>query len=190
MKKFFLVIGTVYTFLYFWKITDYVDVYIGESTIKDFVLWLISILFIQIIYFIVKEKSFRSGFNRHRFQFVILYILFLLMAFFGKDISYEGATLVNFDLFPLEANMNSNERIFGVIANIVILIPSGVMLHRYKLGFLYMLVVIFAVETLQYILRVGIFDVQDIFFNMIGFCLGVFLIKVFLLMTGEYSRKK
>ena len=130
---------------------------------------------------------------------IFLYILFFLYlclmtweVFIGPYRSFSGTRRYN--LYPfktiMEFILNSKKYSFQVIfinlaANIITFIPLGFFMSllfkghhklRNKVGAC--LLIIIGIEIGQFILNVGVLDIDDVILNMIGGILGIIVYKV------------
>lgn len=97
----------------------------------------------------------------------ITYVIWLLFLLFYRK-SQSGINL-DFYLFDWLKHMGSNRVIFvNIIGNIIIFILLGYYFRNIFLG----LAMIVTLETLQYYTGRGMFDVVDIFLNMLGYIIG------------------
>ncbi|WP_432663354.1 VanZ family protein [Wukongibacter baidiensis] len=86
-------------------------------------------------------------------------------------------TIINFVIY-FESN-NLEVVLYNILGNIIVFIPLGFListiLRRKKKTLIVMttsLLLILCAETMQLVLRVGVFDVDDIILNLIGCYLG------------------
>ncbi|MEF2244140.1 MULTISPECIES: VanZ family protein [unclassified Paenibacillus] len=114
------------------------------------------------------------------YALVMIKLLFIRSQYFGSGYSYN---LVPFDTikhFILNRHrMNANIWIENLLGNIILFIPIGVFLpllnrsfYRFWPLLIACVLLLFGVELLQMLLRVGSFDVDDIILNTIGALLG------------------
>lgn len=84
--------------------------------------------------------------------------------------------------------------IYNILGNIILFIPMGIyfyLLNKRKSFFkntLIICLVSIGIETLQYIFRVGIFDIDDIILNTFGGAVG-YLISIGLIKVFETQKK-
>lgn len=76
----------------------------------------------------------------------------------------------------------TNKVVFiNLIGNILIFIPLGIFLKYFKIrfisAFVIIIILVISIETLQYLTKRGIFDIMDIFLNIIGASIGYMLIR-------------
>ena len=124
--------------------------------------------------------------NRLTKAFFIIYliILFWILLFkLGVQFSYMGNRSVN--LIPFNDPLISNGRIVGeIILNILIFIPlglyTGVLFKRWAFGtkLLFFFLISLLFEGLQFLLRVGAFDITDIITNTLGGIVGLMIFVV------------
>ena len=118
--------------------------------------------------------------------FFIIYLiaLFWILLFkLGVRFSYMGNRSLN--LIPFREPLISNGKIyFGeIILNVVIFVPlgiyAGVLFKRWtfgnKLFFFFLISLMF--EVLQFILKVGAFDITDIITNSLGGIIGLMIFE-------------
>jgi glycopeptide antibiotics resistance protein len=114
----------------------------------------------------------------------IIYILFVLSLTFFKG---DNNSVVGINMNPLQIindlNMSYNTSLL-ILGNLLCYIPIGIYL-RYKLKTLsnlyltiYFIVFNTLIELVQYMLRYGSFDIDDIIINTTGFLLGLTVYKI------------
>jgi glycopeptide antibiotics resistance protein len=118
-----------------------------------------------------------------------LFIIYLLLLFWilllklGVQFSYMENRNVN--LIPFGAPMMSNGKtdVSEIILNVVIFVPlgiyAGVLFKKLNLGkkLLFFLLISLALESLQFILKIGAFDITDIITNTTGGIVGLTIFK-------------
>lgn len=97
----------------------------------------------------------------------IIYFLFLFVILFLRK--GEGNYNFNFYIYKWLQNINNKIIFINVIGNILLFIPMGII----NKNILTSLSIIVLIELLQLILNKGIFDIVDIFLNMIGVFIGI-----------------
>ncbi|MBB1194028.1 VanZ family protein [Flavobacterium sp. SOK18b] len=138
----------------------------------------------------IKSRLLRKGIN-------IVLAIYSIIAFWALYIGSYSRQLLNefkYNLYPFKTifsyiiNYNSNNStpfIMNIFGNIVAFIPFGFLLpitfHR-QLNRLDKVVfasvsVIFIVETLQLLFKLGVFDIDDIILNSIGVLIGFVILK-------------
>ena len=114
--------------------------------------------------------------------FCLYFILILMLTLFKNDNGWTG----NINLNPLEVFKDiksSSNGLILLVGNICMYIPIGIYIeYRFfnkkntlKIGLF--LIYIFLIELIQHIFKKGVFDIDDIISNLIGFLIGVFLVK-------------
>jgi glycopeptide antibiotics resistance protein len=119
--------------------------------------------------------------NRFTTVLFIIYLIalyWILLLKLGVRFSYMGDRRVNLIPFSGLSVLTSEN-----ILNVVILVPLGiyaeVLFKRSAFGnkLLFFLLLSFLVEGLQYILKIGAFDVTDIVTNTSGGIIGLMMVK-------------
>lgn len=122
-----------------------------------------------------------------------LLILFVILKFDGtferiitlneiiNEMRAEGALNINLTLFntikPYITDIREPYAFVNIIGNIVPFIPLGGLAFfltnkKNILTLSFCLIIIFIIEMMQFYCRIGFFDVDDIFLNMIGALIG------------------
>lgn len=132
-----------------------------------------------------KGKDLNSSDNLTLVLFIIyLIVLFWILLFkLGVKFAYMETRIVN--LIPFRDFFLSNYRVNKVetILNIIIFIPFGVYISvlakkwawSYKLFFFFLISLM--LEVLQYIFRIGAFDITDVITNVFGGVIGLLIFK-------------
>lgn len=96
--------------------------------------------------------------------------------------SYNLVPFKTILLFSSLQNHNTEVVFINLVANIITFIPLGFFLpwlfkhlHTFKKVFLCSAVIIFSIEIIQFILNVGVLDVDDLILNLAGSGLGYLL---------------
>ena len=119
----------------------------------------------------------------------VLFIIYLIALFWillfklGVRFSYMGNRSVNLIPFSEPLILNGKIDVGEIILNVVIFVPlgiyAGVLFKRWtfgtKLFFFFLISLMF--EGLQFILRVGAFDITDIITNTLGGIIGLMIFK-------------
>lgn len=112
------------------------------------------------------------------FIIYLIAICWILLFKLGVRFSYMGKRNVNLIPFSEPLTLTSEN-----ILNVVIFVPlgvyAGILFERWVFGkkLLFFFLVSLLVEGLQYILRVGAFDVTDIITNTLGGIMGLMIFK-------------
>ncbi len=126
----------------------------------------------------------------------IIYVIFLIWAILFKfNISYENIRHVreiNLVPFHYENVPQGDIPALEAFMNGIIFIPAGLLLpqtmkRKTIIAVCAMLCISFILESLQYMLSIGSFDVTDLITNTAGGTLGIFLSKK---LNNLYTRRK
>ncbi len=110
--------------------------------------------------------------------FTILYIVLILTITFRKGVvrSY------NFNILQIFKDLEYTGQKLLLIGNIVMYIPVGFIIqlqhNKTAINILISIIGIFCVELIQYVFMLGIFDINDIILNVIGFITGILIYKI------------
>ena len=140
---------------------------------------ILALAFFIFIKFIINKKVNSKYID---LLFCLYFILILMLTLFKNDNGWTG----NINLNPLEVFKDiksSSNGLILLVGNICMYIPIGIYIeYRFfnkkntlKIGLF--LIYIFLIELIQHILKKGVFDIDDIILNLIGFLIGVFLVK-------------
>lgn len=132
-------------------IFNIIDVY------YDFVIYILLIIYILLAIFYLYKKQ--------NLIIVLYYITLFIFLFFRKS---EGNYNFNFYILKWLQNINNPIIFLNIIGNIILFIPMGFYTRNVLISFL----VIFILEVMQLLLGKGVFDIVDIFLNMIGVIVG------------------
>ncbi len=123
------------------------------------------------------------------FTFFYCAILFYLVFFISRrrhsyhhDLNFIplSNTLIEFRYTATIGRFNYYSNIFG---NILLFLPLPFILKMYlkvyKFSTVFLISVVFsiAIESIQYIFKVGVADIDDVILNTIGACIGYFFIS-------------
>jgi len=122
------------------------------------------------------------------FTFFYFAILFYLVFFIGRRrIGYPfDVNLVpvrnNWNNFKYIAEIGGFNYFSNIFGNVLLFIPLPVILKMYLKVYKFSIVLLVAIllsitiESLQYILKVGVADIDDVILNSIGACVGYYFI--------------
>ncbi len=167
------------------------------SLLKEYIiLGIIALIFIFIIFFIgyklIYKKILKGEKNINKRKMIlygisIIYIIIVLGAvFLNRSNLYGYANLHLFSSYK-EAYNNMQISLFrNIILNILLFIPLGFLLPFYSdklkkgykiilIGFIFTLII----EIIQYITKIGIFEIDDILNNIIGTLIGYCIFKIY-----------
>ena len=105
-----------------------------------------------------------------------------MLTLFKNDNGWTGNINLNL-LEVFKVIKSSSNGLILLVGNICMYIPIGIYIeYRFfnkkntlKIGLF--LIYIFLIELIQHIFKKGVFDIDDIILNLIGFLIGVFLVK-------------
>ncbi len=127
------------------------------------------------------------------FVIYILFLLYFLLVtdFYGRD-NLRAEYSYNLELFKEINRFWSNRDILGSVAvisniagNVLIFVPLGWLWamaskHRnFITALFFTLLVSLGVEVIQLLTKIGSFDVDDLFLNTLGGCIGYIIFSVF-----------
>ncbi len=162
---------------------DDVFVYISQSQ-KGFIAIR---LFLAIIFYVLISSILNKSISNVQLKiFFSFYCLLILSLTFFKSIGLnEHRTNLNpLQIIEYMNPMSHFEGFIFIIGNTFIYTPIGIYLKSIfnkksdKFFILSFLFYIIAIETIQYIFKLGIFDIDDIILNTLGFYLGLILYKL------------
>lgn len=120
---------------------------------------------------------------------VLLFVIYLAALFWillfklGVRFSYMGNRNVNLIPFNEFITLNGKIDLGEIIMNVVIFVPlgiyAGILFIRWHIGknLFFFFLISLIVEGLQFILRVGAFDITDIITNTVGGIIGLMIFK-------------
>jgi glycopeptide antibiotics resistance protein len=126
------------------------------------------------VYALFKAVAFRS--RRNTELLLIAYFSFVAGILFLRNPNLEYQYSFSWYLTNWSKHLFSNRIIFiNVVGNILLFIPLGMMvrsLYPSWLRYFATLLVIIALESVQYITKLGVFDLTDMVLNYLGILLG------------------
>lgn len=148
---------------------------VPESNFKD----LLSIfLMISFMIFIYLFLNFLLENKLPDFFYYIIWFYYFLLIFVLSFCIEKNVT--GFNLNPFKTvNKSFFEFFMFLIKNVVLFLPIGFLLRKEEISKTLVIVILLelSVELSQAVLRVGQFDINEIFFNVIGIYLGYFAFK-------------
>lgn len=163
-----LILGSIYVTL------TYDNVYLRGSIV---------ILFLSLLLYIygVKKKSFYIK--------LIGYYINLIVILFGRKIVDERVSTYYYLNDWIKLVLSSKIVFINIIGNLLLYIPivflSKSIIQSKTKNIFVSLVLIITLETLQYFLKLGVFDIIDILVNFIGVILSLLINEVI-----EWTRRK
>lgn len=187
-----LIISFVSCYFYFDKILDKFNGILGSN-----MSYIILRLFVAAIIFLVFDSLIKGKFSKSELNifFIAYFVLILMLSLFKYGTRVDAS--INLNPLSIVDDFNYMSTTIVVIANLLMYIPVGVgiklnfnKIKNYKLSIVF-LIYILIVESIQYIFKLGIFDIDDIILNFIGFYIGIFILDKYLLKTGgEINEEK
>ncbi|MDR0793545.1 MAG: VanZ family protein [Chitinophagaceae bacterium] len=129
--------------------------------------------------------------NKKRLYLILiiytLFIFYLMIIGFGRETSatfqYNLVPFATIGYFLHNPMVTARDRMINLLGNIVVFIPFGWLLprcfSRVLKAYSVFLIGLLFLEMLQLITRRGMFDVDDIILNSLGFFVGFGLLKFF-----------
>lgn len=129
----------------------------------------------------------------------IFYLLYLtlLSHYYGRTYTHSSVNLIPFKTIYNFAfsGFKRNTIITNLLGNIVAFMPMGIGLYgifgkmrKFKVFVIICLLASLIIEITQYSLSVGAFDIDDLILNVIGGCIGFYIMK-FLFFLFDKSHK-
>lgn len=185
---FSLIISFVLCYFYFDRIINKFSGILGSN-----ISFLIMRFFIAVIIFLVIDSIIKRKFSRSELNILLIsyFILILIMSLF----KYDSKIYSNINLNPLNIinDFEYTSTTIVVFGNLLMYIPIGIgiklnfkKVKNYKLYILFLLYILI-VESIQFIFKLGIFDINDIILNFIGFYIGIYIKQLFI--KGDFKWK-
>lgn len=159
--------------LAFFLMTGPLNAYVGYLSIYGYtsLTWisLVGIVVLTLVFFQLGQALLARKISKSRLTFLyLLYALILSYSLFFKSIGVQGI-----DLNPLSF---VSDFLYGqgflLLANLLLFVPLGLLVPFKVKHLLIFFLLISLVESLQYLLHLGICDLGDIVLNTLGFALG------------------
>lgn len=130
-----------------------------------------------------KVQNSANNLTKSLFSIYLIALFWILLFKFGVQFSYMGTRNVN--LIPFSEFFLSNVKIdrAEIILNVVIFVPlgiySGVLFKNWVWGhkFFFFFLTSLMFEGLQFIFRIGAFDITDIITNVLGGIIGLLIFE-------------
>ncbi len=172
-----LVISLVAYFMY---VGEFFNLYISRSIDIHMILLVCLTYYLYIVLALILE---RRVLEKDRYTVKFMYIIFLITMFFSKDINTHAGYIntFNLDIKSMTYSLNTTIGILFIVMNVVLIIPVGWMCRKLDVivKILLPILMFLIVEYLQYVFEVGVFDINDIILNSIGFYIGSFIFGKF-----------
>jgi len=125
--------------------------------------------------------------------FFIFYIIILSYLLFFRGVNYNETTYITYNLIPFATikryiymlqTGNALHFIINVVGNVIVFIPFGLFIPRLfvksnKLLYMFIisLIIPIIIESIQFLLGVGILDIDDLILNSIGIMIGYIIFR-------------
>lgn len=146
-----------------------------------------------------KRNGFMNVIYYGTFTFYILILFFILLRGFMPMRAYRMMNLIPFRTVLEYINSEIYMRGFAIqniLGNIVLFVPLGIYISVFMKGkntlakTLYICLISFIVEVIQYIFMLGSADIDDIILNTFGGFLGISIYKlIFKITEDDYKTK-
>lgn len=139
------------------------------------VIYILSVIICILTLFEILKTKKNKIFN---YIFILIYFLYLYICLYLRKEQIND-NFSNGKYIKVWIKLIFTNRIVfkNIVGNILIFIPFGVLLHKIKLKVIYKLLIsiliIIIIEVIQLITKTGIFDILDIFLNIIGIVIGI-----------------
>lgn len=120
----------------------------------------------------------------------LLLLIWILVFKMGVRFSYMDERSVNLIPFGASKARNGSFGTAEVILNMLIFVPVGVYAAAlgWRLGLLLVFLLSFVLELVQYLFRIGAFDITDIITNTVGGAMGYILFLGARRLLGSHAR--
>lgn len=171
---FCLILATLFYYTINYKFLSIILFDLGIRNILVYILLMIMGIILTFIFFRFILNSLRNKkLTISKFEFktifiiYILSIVFLLLARDRLDLAYSEIYNINpLDIFTHKIN---KYYILVFIFNVIVFAPASLI---FNIDFNKFLIFIFSLELLQFIFKVGFFDIDDILLYIVGFAVG------------------
>ncbi len=167
-----LITGLIYYFYF----NSFIENYISAQIDIKMILTLVLSYYIYLVVSFVVDRRFQE---KDKYAFKFIYVIMLITLFFSKSInSSTYVETFNLDVSNVKYSITSNVGYLILIMNVVLIVPLGFMYRRFDfiVKLILPLLVFLFVEYIQYSNNIGVFDINDIILNTIGFYIGGFII--------------
>ncbi|MBS5852762.1 MAG: VanZ family protein [Staphylococcus sp.] len=141
----------------------------------------IIILSVIMLWFCVNQ-IFKITKTTNVYLYSIIYVILLYLVLFNREKFDESIYSDGTYIIKWIKLIFTNKIVFiNLIGNILIFVPLGIFLKYFKIqlisAFMIIIILVISIESLQYLTKRGIFDIIDIFLNIIGAIIGYILIR-------------
>lgn len=161
---------------YYFYLRKFFSFYISTSIDIHMILFLCVAYYIYILVTLIVDRRVSA---KDGYTLKFMYIIFLITLFFSKDVNTTAGYIntFNLDVTEVSYSLNTNIGLLFIIMNVILLIPVGWLCRKFDvvIKFLFPILLFLIVEYIQYVNGVGVFDINDIILNTVGFYIGTFL---------------
>ena len=169
MKKiisFFTLLALTFTLYMFSPVQLYAKLFIPLAPwLGTLILALLSAYFFTVALWAWREKKIHKA---NVIAFYILYFVFLIYTLYFRN-GFYGLNLNPLNVF------DQGQDLLIVLLNLILFVPVGFLLKPKWQHLLLMAFIIFLIESLQYLLKVGFADINDWLSNLLSVGLGLYL---------------
>lgn len=160
--------------LYYFFLDEFISLTISRQIDIHMILMLVITYYVYLLILIVTRQRIKE---KESFAFKFLYGIMLITLFFSKSINSSYVETFNLDISNVVYSLTTRVGLLFLVFNIILIIPLGYMLRKldFIVKLLLPLFIFLIVEYIQYDNGIGVFDVNDIILNTIGFYIGGFL---------------
>lgn len=132
----------------------------------------------------IRESNFADKYTLALFVIYLLVLIWILLLKLGVHFSYMSAR--HFNLVPFGRAFFSNGQIdlSELVLNVIVFVPVGIYagtLYKkwnFKTNLLFVFSISLIIESLQFVLKIGAFDITDIITNTSGGIIGLIIYAV------------
>ncbi len=164
---------------YFLFLKDLLDQTITSNFSIHLIIIMITSFYVYIFYKFITGKKILRG---DRSTMFLLYIITLIILFFSKDFFTSNYIYFNLNVRYISNSLNTSLGIAFLMMNVIYIIPLGYVYREldWVIRLIFPILIFLVVELLQLYYNLGVFDINDIILNCLGFYIGAFLIPILL----------
>ncbi len=162
--------------IYYFYLQSFITNYISSQVDIHMILVLVLCFYIYLLITIIIDRHINRN---ERYAFKYIYVIMLITLFFSKSINTTTyVETFNLNISNVKYSFSNNIGYILLITNVLLIIPLGYMFRRLDpiVKILLPLLIFLFVEYIQYDNMIGVFDINDIILNTIGFYIGGFLV--------------
>jgi len=149
---------------------------------------IVFLLSLAVLLLLIRKGIVKSIYTGVSIMLLPAYIFALFIAaVFTRESTVSETMMLDPVWKYLELFQGETKYITEIIVNIIMFIPLGLLLpgfKRIRIGYLLLISVLISItiELLQLITKTGIFEINDLINNIIGFCVGLVVYYLFIKM--------